>query len=136
MRYFAITNYCHLFFSSSINPTVSSQIRNVFNEVFYSSKRTFYSQKDHLKPIFISQGQDTIENLNVSTSANLSVFDIIKKQMNALFASEDSENKKQGVQIDLTKYSEGKIDLLIEERKKEMLKITKGNKDGLGIRGR
>ena len=56
--------------------------------------------------------------------------------MNALFASEDSENKKQGVQIDLTKYSEGKIDLLIEERKKEMLKITKGNKDGLGIRGR
>ena len=89
-----------------------------------------------MKPIFISQGQDTIENLNISTSANLSVFDIIKKQMSALFASEDSENKKQGVQIDLTKYSEGKIDLLIEERKKEMLKITKGNKDGLGIRGR
>ena len=136
MRYFAITNYCHLFFSSNLNSTVSSQIRNVFNEVFYGTKRTFYSQKDHLKPIFISQGQDTIENLNISTSANLSVFDIIKKQMNALFASEDSENKKQGVQIDLTKYSEGKIDLLIEERKKEMLKITKGNKDGLGIRGR
>lgn len=108
----------------------------MFNEVFFSTKRTFYSQKDHLKPIFISQGQDTIQSLNVSTSANLNVFDIIKKQMNALFASEDGDTKKQVGQVDLTKYSEGKIDSLIEERKKEMLKITKGNKDSLGIRSR
>ena len=90
-----------------------------------------------MKPIFISQGQDTIQSLNVSTSANLNVLDVIKKQMSALFGNEDGENKKQGAQVDLSKYSEGKIDSLIEERRKEMLKITKGNKDGIGMmRGR
>lgn len=90
-----------------------------------------------MKPIFISQGQDTIQSLNVSTSANLNVLEVIKKQMSALFGNEDGENKKQVGQVDLSKYSEGKIDSLIEERRKEMLKITKGNKDGIGMmRGR
>jgi len=37
----------------------------------------------------------------------------MKKQMSALFGSEDGENKKQGAQVDLSKYSEGKIDSLI-----------------------
>lgn len=55
--------------------------------------------------------------------------------MSALFASEDGD-KRQAVQIDLSKYSEGKIDVLIQQRKKEMLKITKGNKDSRGIKGR
>lgn len=84
---------------------MASQIRNVFNEVFFGTKKTFYSQKDHLKPIFISQGQDTISSLNVQTSANLNAFEVIKKQMGALFSNEESENKKQAGQVDLTKYS-------------------------------
>ncbi len=120
LRYMAHLNFCHLFFSSSQNSTIVSQIRNVFNEVLFGCKRTFYCQKDHLKPIFISQGQDSIESLNVtgSSSTNLNVFEIIKKQISALFASEEGEGKKQLSQIDLTKYSEGRIDSLIEERKK------------------
>lgn len=105
LRYMALTNYCHLFYSSTINPTVANQIRNLFSEIFFSSKRTFYSQKDHLKPIFISQGQDTLQSLNIQTSANLNMFEIIKKQINALFPTEDGDAKKQSNQIDLTKYS-------------------------------
>lgn len=105
LRYMTITNYCHLFYSSTVNATVSNQIRNLFNEIFFGLKRTFYSQKDHLKPLFISQGQDTIQSLNIQTSANLNLIDIIKKQMNALFASEDGEAKKQSNQIDMSKYS-------------------------------
>jgi hypothetical protein len=84
--------------------------------VLFSSKRTFYSQKDHLKPIFISQGQDSIQSLNItgSTSANLSVLDVIKKQIGALFPVDENEAKRQANQIDLTKYSESRIDALIE----------------------
>lgn len=61
----------------------------MFNEVIFGPKRTFYSQRDHLKPIFISQGQDSIHNLNIagSTSVNLNVFEIIKKQVGALFGT-------------------------------------------------
>ncbi len=111
----AHVNFCHLFYSSSHTSTIISQVRNVFNEVIFGSKRTFYSQKDHLKPIFISQGQDSIQTLNVtgSTTANLNVFEIIKKQIGALFPSDEGDAKKQ-----------------------VMLKITKGGKDILGIRGR
>ena len=133
----AHSNFCHLFYCSSQNTTVVSQIRNVFNEILFGSKRTYYSQKDHLKPIFISQGQDTIQSLNIGgISGNLNISDIIKKQIGALFPVDEGEAKKQGVQIDVTKYSEARIDSLIEDRKKEMLKITKGTKDTLGIRGR
>lgn len=73
LRYMALTNYCHLFYSSFLNSTVANQIRNLFSEIFFSSKRTFYSQKDHLNPIFISQGQDTLHSLNIQTSSNLTM---------------------------------------------------------------
>jgi dynein light intermediate chain 2 len=137
VRYMANVNFCHLFYCSAQNPTVVSQIRNVFSEVLFGSKRTYYSQKDHLKPIFISQGQDTIQNLNIGgTSVNLNILEVIKKQIGALFVVDEGDAKKQGAQIDITKYSEGRIDSLIEERKKLMLKITKGAKDSLGIRAR
>ena len=66
----------------------------------------------------------------------MNIFEIIKKQIGALFPVDEGEAKKQGAQIDITKYSEGRIDSLIEERKKEMLKITKGGKDILGMRVR
>ena len=133
----AHTNFCHMFYCSSQNTTVISQIRNVFGDVLFGSKRTYFCQKDHLKPIFISQGQDSIQSLNIGgTSTNLNIFEIIKKQIGALFSVDEGEAKKHGAQIDITKYSEGRIDSLIEERKKEMLKITKGGKDTLGMRAR
>ncbi len=103
----AHTNFCHLFYLSNHNPNIISQIRNVFNEVLFGTKRTYYSQKDHLKPIFISQGQDTIQSLNItgSSNANFNTFDIIKKQIGALFPVDENEAKKQSNQIDITKYS-------------------------------
>jgi hypothetical protein len=70
-------------------------------------KRTYYTQKDHLKPIFISQGQDSIQSLNISgtNSTNLNILEVIKKQMGALFSIDEGDSKKQAAQIDVTKYS-------------------------------
>lgn len=108
LRYMAHTHFCHLFYCSSlsINTNLISQIRNVFNEVLFGSKRTYFSQKDHLKPIFISQGQDTIQSLNIGgMSGSLNVLEIIKKQMDALFVMDNGETKKQVANLDVTKYS-------------------------------
>ena len=107
LRYYAHINQCHLFYCSSLNSTVLSQIRNVFNQVLFSNKRTFYSQKDHLKPIFISKNQDSIQSLNVtvSNSSTINVLDLIKKQIAALFAINEDNEKKQSVQTDVSKYS-------------------------------
>lgn len=63
-----------------------SQIRNIFNELLYNNKRLSYSQKDHLKPLFISQGHDSINQLNINTpNNNINVLDIIKKQLKAIY---------------------------------------------------
>ena len=84
-----------------------SQIRSVFNEVLFNiNKRTTYFQRDHLKHIFISRGQDTLQSLNITATAKMSILDIIKKQLQAIYGNEeDGDNKKQGGQLDLTKYS-------------------------------
>ena len=60
---------------------------------YFWNKENILFSKDHLKPIFISQGQDTISSSIVQTSANLNAFEVIKKQMGALFSNEESENK-------------------------------------------
>ena len=66
-----------------------SQIRSIFNEVLFNiNKRTTYLQRDHLKPIFISRGQDTLQSLNITATAKMSILDIIKKQLQAIYGNE------------------------------------------------
>jgi hypothetical protein len=62
-----------------------SQVRNIFNELLFNNKRLTYTQKDHLKPIFMSQFQDSISQLNINVNTNIHVLDIIKKQLKAIY---------------------------------------------------
>ena len=54
-------------------------------EVLFEDKPRFNSQKDHLKPIFVLRGQDTIVNIGVPAAGSVSVLEVLRRQLSGLF---------------------------------------------------
>lgn len=68
-----------------------------------------------MKPIYIYRNQDSIASIGIPSSGSLNMMDVLKKQLSSLFPAEE-DKRKEGV--DVTKYSEPKIEAMIQEKKK------------------
>ena len=67
----------------------------------FEDKPRFTLQRDHLKPIFLLKGQDSLGNIGIPTSGSVPVIEVLKRQLSGLF-EEDEEKERVGV--DTSKY--------------------------------
>ena len=54
-------------------------------ELMFEDKPRFTSQKDHLKPIFVLRGQDTLANIGVPAAGSVSGIEVLRRQLSGLF---------------------------------------------------
>jgi hypothetical protein len=89
LRYLSHVNNSSIYFSSTKNGQVGTQLRSSFYEnLFNDTKSKSLCQKDHLKAIYINRGQDSVNSLGIPSSGSLSLIDILKKQISSLFSQE------------------------------------------------
>jgi dynein light intermediate chain 2 len=86
LRYIAHHNNMSLYFSSTKNMQVGAQLRSYMQENMFKDKKSRpASQFEHIKPIFINNGEDSIHSMNLPTSSSLNTIEILKKQLGSLF---------------------------------------------------
>ncbi len=68
---------------------VGAQLRAYFQQKFQADKKNkTASQTDHIKPIFINNGEDSIRAMSLPSSGSLNTIQILKKQIGTLFGEE------------------------------------------------
>lgn len=85
LRYLAHTYGASLTFASSKNPQLSSQARSFMLELMFEERPKVVIQRDHLKPIFVLRGQDSLNNIGVPASGSVSGIEVLRRQLSGLF---------------------------------------------------
>lgn len=86
LRYFALRNGCSLVFNSARLPQLSAQVRSVFSSLFFGENPSnlSLSQKDHMKPLFVMNGCDTVNAMSLPHPGSLSMEVALKKHIGGL----------------------------------------------------
>ena len=113
VRYLAHSNGCSVFSNSIKSSGLSAQVRSILSE-FISSDNT-HNLRDHLKPMFISFGNDSFNNMSLPHTGSMKMEDALKKQIQGLVGL---KQEKKVEEFDFSKYREDKIDALIAEKEK------------------
>lgn len=125
IRYLAHVNNTSLAFCSALkNSPVGAQLRSFIHEIMFEEKPKIAAQKDHLKPIYIYRNQDSLSHIAVPSSGSVGGVEVLRRQLGTLFAAEE-EKRKEGT--DISKYYEGKIENLVEERKKVRYELRRNS---------
>jgi len=84
-------------FSSVRSPQVSAQVRSVFNTLFFGENpaNLNLSQKDHMKPVFIMSGLDTINAMNLPHPGSLSMEIALKKHIAGLAPAKQERKNEE-----------------------------------------
>lgn len=113
IRYLAHLNGCSVFTNSIKSSSLSAQVRSIFHP--FIGATASYSQKDHLKPCFVTFGNDTFSSMSLPHTGSMRMEDALKKQLQGLVGVKE---KKGEDGFDFTKYRETRIDQLIKEKEK------------------
>lgn len=94
LRYLAHHNNAGLYFCSTKNMQVGAQLRAYLQErIQNEKKKRIGSQTDHIKPIYIHNGEDTIRSMNLPSSGSMNTVEVLKKQLFSLFGAEEVKKK-------------------------------------------
>lgn len=113
IRYLAHLNGCSVFTNSIKSSPLSAQVRSIFHS--FISNDSSYNQKDHLKPCFITFGNDSFGSMSLPHTGSMRMEEALKKQLQGLVGVKE---KKSNDEFDFSKYRESKIDQLIKQKQK------------------
>lgn len=78
-----------------------------------------------MKPVFIISGHDSFSSMTLPHPGSMSMVAALRKQISALVPP---KQEKKNEEFNFAKYKETRVDSLVEEKQKELEKISKDYK--------
>lgn len=127
LRYIALVNGCSLVYCSIRVQQLTAQVRSIFQTIFFNENASNLnlSQKDHMKPVFVMSGHDSINAMSLPHPGNLPMIGALKKYITGLVPP---RQEKKTDDFNFSKYKEPRIDSLVEEKQRELERISKDYK--------